>query len=257
MPRARWIWFPSLLRLVKMAIDNQWYDELGDKWWDRDGLVGPLHYINPARFGYFKNVAGDLRGAKVLEVGCGGGILAESFAREGALVTGVDLSHSSLGAARRHGASSRLYIDYANAAGESLPFLDSTFDVVASADFLEHVSSLDSVVRECSRVLKPSGLFLYDTINRTLRSRIVAIWLFERIIRVIPRHAHDPNMFIKPAELCEVMSRHGIRNRETRGLGPKGSLLSALAGFMNHRRVEFGVTNDTAISYVGYAVKAG
>jgi 2-polyprenyl-6-hydroxyphenyl methylase / 3-demethylubiquinone-9 3-methyltransferase len=240
-----------------MAIDNQWYNELGDKWWDRDGLVGPLHYINPARFGYFKNVTGNLQGVKVLEVGCGGGILAESFAREGALVTGVDLSRSSLAAARRHSASGKMYIDYANAGGESLPFLDSSFDVVVSADFLEHVSNLDSVVEECSRVLKPSGLFLYDTINRTLRSRIVAIWLFERIIRVIPRHAHDPNMFIKPAELREVMSRHGIRNRETRGLGPKGSMLSALVGFLNHSQVAFGITNDTGISYVGYGIKAG
>lgn len=148
-------------------------------------------------------------------------------------------------------------IDYANEVGESLPFLDSSFDLVVSADFLEHVSSLDSVFGECSRVLKPSGIVLYDTINRTLRSRIVALWLFERVIGLIPKHTHDPNMFIKPAELCEVMSRHGISNRETRGPGPQGSLLGALGGFMNNRHVAFSVTDDTAISYVGYAIKAG
>jgi 2-polyprenyl-6-hydroxyphenyl methylase/3-demethylubiquinone-9 3-methyltransferase len=240
-----------------MAIDNQWYDELGDRWWDPEGLVGPLHHINPARFGYFKGVAGDLHGVKVLEVGCGGGILAESFAREGALVTGVDLSRPSLAAARRHGASSNVRIDYANAVGESLPFLDSSFDVVVSADFLEHVSNLDSVVGECSRVLKPLGLFLYDTINRTLRSRVVAVWLFERVIRLVPKHTHDPNMFIKPAEMCEVMSSHGISNRETRGLGPREGALAALAAFLNNRHVAFAVTDDKAMSYVGYGVKAG
>jgi 2-polyprenyl-6-hydroxyphenyl methylase/3-demethylubiquinone-9 3-methyltransferase len=238
-----------------MAIDNRWYDELGDGWWDREGPAGPLHSINPARFDYFKGVAGGLRGAKVLDVGCGGGILAESFAREGALVTGVDLSRASLAAANRHSLSGGLRINYANAAGESLPLLDSSFDIVVSADFLEHVSTLDPVIRECARVLKTQGLFLYDTINRTLRSRVVAVWLFERVLGLIPRRTHDPNMFIKPAELHSAMSRHGLSNRETRGLGPRGGKVRALADFIKNRRVDFGVTDDSAISYVGYGVK--
>ena len=240
-----------------MAINNQWYDELGDSWWDSEGLAGPLHCINPARFDYFKSVAGNLQCVKVLDVGCGGGILAESFAREGALVTGVDLSRASLAAAKRHSLSSQLPIDYANSVGESLPLLDSSFDIVVSADCLEHVSNLDSVIRECARVLKPSGLFLYDTINRTLRSRIVAVWLFERVLGLIPKRTHDPNMFIKPEELYSVMSRHGISNCETRGLGPQGSPVSALLGFIKNRHVAFRVTDDTAISYVGYGVKVG
>lgn len=256
-PRARRLLFDGLEPLTVMAIDNQWYDDLGDKWWDPEGPVSLLQSINPARFDYFKSVAGDLNGARVLDVGCGGGILAESFAREGALVTGVDLSHPSLSAARRHSKSSGLAIDYADSAGERLPFLDSSFDMVVSADFLEHVSSLDRVIQECSRVLKPSGLFLYDTINRTLRARVVAVWVLERALRLIPKRTHDPSMFIKPSELHLVMSRYDISNRETRGLGPRGSLFTALADFIRKSKVEFAVTDDTAISYVGYGVKAG
>ena len=240
-----------------MTIDNHWYDELGDAWWDDDGPVGPLHEMNPARFGYFKGVLGDLRGLKVLDVGCGGGLLAECFAREGARVSGIDLSQSSLVAAKRHGGAVETRVDYACASGDRLPFLDSSFDVVMSADFLEHVTDLDAVVAECSRVLKLSGIFLYDTINRTLRSRVVVVWLFEQVMHLIPRHTHDPDMFIKPEELHQAMARHRIINRETRGLAPERGPLAALAGLAKDRRAgPYVVNNDTAISYVGYGVKA-
>jgi 2-polyprenyl-6-hydroxyphenyl methylase / 3-demethylubiquinone-9 3-methyltransferase len=246
------------LKLVGMTIDNDWYDGLGDSWWDSDGPIGPLHEMNPARFGYFRGALGDLRGLKVLDVGCGGGLLAECFAKGGALVSGVDLSQPSLVAARRHIEIEGVKVDYVNASGDSLPFLDSSFDAVVSADFLEHVSDLDAVISECSRVLKSSGVFLYDTINRTWRSQVVVVWLFERVMRLIPKHTHDPRMFIKPESLHEVMARYGIRNRETRGLGPKRGPLRALVGLaMDRRAGSYMVTDDTAISYVGYGVKAG
>ncbi|MFP5263436.1 MAG: bifunctional 2-polyprenyl-6-hydroxyphenol methylase/3-demethylubiquinol 3-O-methyltransferase UbiG [Blastocatellia bacterium] len=241
-----------------MKIDNQWYETLGDRWWDGRGPMGLLHEINPARFAYFKGVLGTLRGLSLLDVGCGGGLLAECFAREGALVTGVDLSPSSLAAARLHGVTGGLMIDYVNAGGDSLPFRDSSFDAVVAADFLEHVRDLHAVIDECARVLRPSGLFLYDTINRTLRSRAVAVWLFERVLRLIPEHTHDPRMFIKPEELHGAMARSGISNRETRGIGPGHGPLAALAGLARNRRAgPFAITEDTAISYVGYGVKSG
>jgi 2-polyprenyl-6-hydroxyphenyl methylase / 3-demethylubiquinone-9 3-methyltransferase len=240
-----------------MAIDNQWYDDLGDSWWDADGKVGPLHSINPARFDYFKSVAGELRGKRVLDVGCGGGILAECFAREGALVTGIDLSRPSVAAANRHSKLTNLSIDYANAVAEGMPFLDSSFDIVVSADFLEHASNLDFVISECSRMLKPSGLFLYDTINRTIRSRIVAVWLLERMLGAIPKRTHDAKMFIKPKELRSLMSRHGISNCDTRGLTVKGSLVEAARRLFKNLPVAFHITSDTAISYLGYGVKIG
>lgn len=154
-----------------MTIDNRWYDDLGDRWWDPAGPVAPLHDLNPARFAYFERAAGGLRGAKVLDVGCGGGILADKFARAGAVVTGVDLSHASLVSAGKHSRDSSLEIDFVNAKGETIPFADSCFDIVVTSDFLEHAQDLDMVVRECARVLRPGGLFMYETINRTLRAR--------------------------------------------------------------------------------------
>jgi 2-polyprenyl-6-hydroxyphenyl methylase/3-demethylubiquinone-9 3-methyltransferase len=213
--------------------------------------------MNPARFGYFKEVLGSVRGLRVLDVGCGGGLLAECFAREGALVSGIDLSQSSLVAARRHGEAVEISAGYVCASGDLLPFLDSSFDAVMSADFLEHVTDLDAVICECSRVLKSSGIFLYDTINRTLRSRVVVVWLFERVMRLIPQRTHDPRMFIKPEELHRAMARYGIANCETRGLVPERGPVAALAGLAKNRRAgPYTVTDDTAISYIGYGVKA-
>jgi 2-polyprenyl-6-hydroxyphenyl methylase/3-demethylubiquinone-9 3-methyltransferase len=239
-----------------MAINNQWYDDLGDRWWSADGPVALLHEIKPALFDYFKSALGEVEGLKLLDVGCGGGLLAELFAASGANVTGVDLSHSSLVAALRHGDARSLSIKYVNATGERLPFANSHFDAVVAADFLEHVSGLDSVISECARVLKPSGRFLYDTINRTFSSRLVAIFLFERVLRVIPKNTHDARLFIKPLELHRVMERHGLENRETRGLVPERGLLASFASLIKKRTVgPFMTGRNHSISYVGYAVK--
>jgi 2-polyprenyl-6-hydroxyphenyl methylase / 3-demethylubiquinone-9 3-methyltransferase len=240
-----------------MSIDNEWYDELGDKWWDPRGPVGILHDINKARFGYFKSVLGRIEGLSILDVGCGGGLLTECFAREGARVTGLDLSRASLFAARRHARARGFDIDYVNANAESFPLTGGLFDAVVSSDFLEHVADLGRVVSECARVLKPDGLFLYETINRTIMSRVVGIWLFERVLKLIPEHTHDPNMFIKPVELHEAMSRHGLANRETRGIGPQANRLGALAGFFKRGSPgPFHITDDVSISYVGYGIKS-
>lgn len=239
-----------------MTINNRWYDDLQDKWWDRNGPVGTLHDLNPARFAYFKSVLGDLAGLNVLDLGCGGGLLIDCFARAGAVVTGVDLSHSSLIAASRHTRREELAASFASANGNSLPFISASFDAVVSADFLEHVTDLDVVIKECARVLKPSGFFLYDTINRTLRSRVIGVWLFERVLGLIPRHTHDPAMFIKPTEMREVMARHGLINCETRGLGPKAGKIGALLSIFKTGRVGgFTITDDTSMSYVGYGIK--
>ncbi|HVF88966.1 MAG TPA: bifunctional 2-polyprenyl-6-hydroxyphenol methylase/3-demethylubiquinol 3-O-methyltransferase UbiG [Blastocatellia bacterium] len=239
-----------------MTIDNRWYDDLGDGWWDLSGPVAPLHDLNPARFDYFKRVAGDLEGARVLDVGCGGGILADNFARAGASVTGVDLSHASLTSANRHGRGCSLEMDFVNAKGESIPFADSSFDMVVTSDFLEHVRDLEGVVRECARVLRPGGLFMYETVNRTLRARLVAVWLLERVLRLIPKNTHDPRMFIRPHDLHEMMARHGIENRETRGVGPVAGPARALIGFIRRGSAgAFKITGDTSISYIGFGKK--
>jgi 2-polyprenyl-6-hydroxyphenyl methylase / 3-demethylubiquinone-9 3-methyltransferase len=239
-----------------MTIDNRWYDDLGDRWWDPKGPVAPLHDLNPARFAYFEKAAGKLEGARVLDVGCGGGILADNFARAGALVTGVDLSHASLVSAERHSRDSSLEIDFVNARGESIPFVGSSFDIVVTSDFLEHAHDLDGIIGECARVLRPGGLFMYETINRTLRARVVAVWLLERMLRLIPENTHDARMFIKPKTLHELMDRHGIRNRDTRGVGPEAGPGRALVGFIRRGSAgPFKITDDTSIAYIGFGNK--
>ena len=249
---------PALIPIIiPVSIDNSWYDELGDRWWDPHGPVGLLHDLNAARFGYFKKVLGRLEGLRLLDVGCGGGLLAERFAREGASVTGIDLSRESLFAARRHARAGVVEIDYVNANAESFPFLDSAFDAVVSTDFLEHVTDLDRVVSESARVLKPSGLFLYETINRTITSRVVGIYLFERVLKLIPERTHDASMFIKPAELHRVMARHNLVNRETRGVSPVANRLGALAGLIKRGSAgPLHISNDLSLSYIGHGVKA-
>ena len=241
-----------------MTIDNRWYDDLGDRWWDPAGPVAPLHDLNPARFAYFERAAVNLEGERVLYVGCGGGILADNFARAGALVTGVDLSHASLVSAKRHSRDSSLEIDFVNAKGETIPFCGSSFDIVVTSDFLEHVPDFAGVIAECARVLKPGGLFMYETINRTFRARVVAIWLLERLLGLIPRNTHDPRMFIKPDDLRRIMARHGIMNRETRGVGPAAGPVRALIGFIKRGSAgAFKIPDDTSIAYIGFGRKAG
>src|SRR4051794_40429425 len=188
-----------------MPVDNGVYDRLAGSWWDEGGLLHTLAALNPARFGYMRRVIVDeLRlspiGLQVLDVGCGGGLLAEEFAPHGCAVVGVDPSVESLEVARAHAAAHGLPIRYQCATGEALPFADESFDLVYCCDVLEHVSAWQGVVAETARVLKPGGVYFYDTINRTLRSRLIMIKLLQewRWGALIPPPPHDWHMFIPP-----------------------------------------------------------
>jgi 2-polyprenyl-6-hydroxyphenyl methylase/3-demethylubiquinone-9 3-methyltransferase len=165
-------------------IDNAIYDRIAETWWDENSMIHILRTaINPARFGYFGKIWKE-RGLKpselsLLDVGCGGGFLSEEFAKSGFCVTGVDSSAATLQTAQNHAEQAKLDIKYVNGRAEALPFDDATFDVVTCCDVLEHVSDLDVVVKEIARVLKPGGIFFYDTINRTPLSKFVMIKLFQ------------------------------------------------------------------------------
>ncbi len=208
-----------------MPVDNELYNQMGDIWWNENEVFSTLLlWLNPVRFGYFRQILleklkVDPRGKETLDVGCGGGLLAEQFARLGCKVTGVDPSERSLATARAHAQQSGLDINYLVGVGEHLPFADAAFDIVYCCDVLEHVSSLEQVISEIARVLKPGGIFCYDTINRTLLSKLVLIKMAQewQATRFMPPNLHDWQQFIKPRELISFM-----RRAWTRQPGPEG-----------------------------------
>lgn len=257
-----------------MPIDNTIYDRNADQWWRDDALPNVLRTgYNPARFGYMRRVIVeghgiDPAGTAVLDVGCGGGLLAEEFARLGCRVTGIDPSQPSIETARRHAAESGLEIDYRVGPGERLPFPDAAFDLVYCCDVLEHVDDLDRVIAETARVLRPGGLYLFDTINRTLRSWLIAIKLFQdwESTRFMEPHLHEWRMFVKPRELRRILRRHGLRHRQFVGLTPSLNPIAAVNHMRRRRRGElsFGEfalalamreSRDKSVSYAGYAIK--
>lgn len=257
-----------------MGIDNQIYNRIGDSWWDE---TNPLNMLNgsftPGRFAYFRAVLDriglDPDRLRALDIGCGGGFMAEEFARLGCRVVGVDPSPVSIRTARRHADSSALEIEYVVATGEQLPLDGERFDLAYCCDVLEHVSSLDLVIKETARVLKPGGLYLFDTINRTTASKMLAIKVVQdwRMTRVVDAQLHSWEMFIKPTELEETLRRHALRLGEITGLGPRSNKAILLWNFVQTRRgritfgqlsrlMDVGQVKDTAISYMGYATKA-
>jgi 2-polyprenyl-6-hydroxyphenyl methylase / 3-demethylubiquinone-9 3-methyltransferase len=256
-----------------MTIDNDLYNREGDIWWDDRQVLSLLRSaINPARFGYFRRVLQelqvDLAGAAVLDIGCGGGLLAEEFARLGCRVTGIDPSEPSLRTAREHARQSGLEIAYCQGAGEDLPFPDASFDIVYCCDVLEHVSDLDRVMAETVRVLKPGGTYFYDTINRTPVSKFVMIKLFQdwRWSRLMPPRLHVWPMFIKPVELKAALARHDLESRDLRGMKPAANPLHLMLLLRRLKRGRislpefaarsvFRESHGTAVSYMGYAIK--
>lgn len=234
--------------MAKQRNDQTIYDSAADAWWSDDiRWVRILRNMVPGRLAFFDRHM-DWRGARVLDLGCAGGFLAEALARRGARVTGLDPAGKAIAAARDHARSEGLELRYETGTGEEMPFEDGAFDAVACVDVLEHVSDLDRVLSEVARVLRPGGRFLYDTINRNPVSRLAAITLAEDVFRILPRGTHDPAMFITPDELDAAMRRAGLSPGERTGLGPRGL----------DRRLDptFGPLPFTTIIYMGYADRA-
>jgi 2-polyprenyl-6-hydroxyphenyl methylase/3-demethylubiquinone-9 3-methyltransferase len=259
---------------VAGSVDNEVYDRLGASWWDDASLLSLLHgSVTPGRFGYFGDVLarrldGGVAGSRLLDIGCGGGFLAEAFAVLGCQVTGVDPSPVSIATARAHAAGQGLQVGYLVGAGEELPFPDAAFDVACCCDVLEHVADVDRVVSETARVLKPGGLYLFDTINRTLASKVVAVKAVQqwRLTRLTEVAIHDWDMFITPAELTAILRRHGLAVGEVTGLGARAKPLAALRGYASarrgritygefSRRLDVGRVTSTAVSYMGFATR--
>ncbi len=240
-----------------MTVDNRYYETLGEAWWDPTGPMGLLLRMNRLRYGYFRTVLTHPRGAKLLDIGCGGGFLASPFAADEADVYGVDLSPNAVLTARKHAAGQGFRLRVVSGRAEALPFASGALDAVLLADVLEHLDDYRQALAEASRVLRPGGLLLYETVNRTLLSLVGAVWIMERLFRKIPPRSHDWKMFIRPSELEASLEACGFRSGEVRGIALKdgifGFLLRAAAG---KDPWEFEVGEDTRVSYLGHATKS-
>jgi 2-polyprenyl-6-hydroxyphenyl methylase / 3-demethylubiquinone-9 3-methyltransferase len=244
-------------------IDNDYYGSVGDEWWNPRGPLRGLHEMNPARAGYVDRVltdglgTTDRPGIRLLDVGCGGGILTEELARRGYRVTGIDLAEGAVAAARRHAAGSGLTVDYQVGSAYQLDFADASADGVVASDVLEHLHDLPRAIAEIARVLRPGGVFAFDTINRTVMSYLVMILLGERVIRLVRPGTHNWRMFIRPAELTAVAARHGLHMRGTAGLVMAKPLPKVAVSLLRHGLLGgFTTGTDHSASYLGYAVKA-
>jgi 2-polyprenyl-6-hydroxyphenyl methylase / 3-demethylubiquinone-9 3-methyltransferase len=217
-------------------INNELYNTQSDSWWQPDSALYLLkNCINPVRVQYARKVLDQIlkinrSGKSALEVGCGGGILCEEIARMQFDTTGIDPSVESLHVAARHAESSRLCIRYEAGTGEAIPYGDASYDVVFCCDVLEHVRDLPKVISEISRVLKPEGIFIYDTLNRSFASRLVAINICQKWQRwaFMPAGLHVWEMFIKPREMKSLLRENNLEWKEHRGTAPNGPVGSEL-----------------------------
>lgn len=186
------------------------FSELAHRWWDPESEFRPLHEINPLRLDYIDGIAA-LRGKKVLDVGCGGGILAEAMATRGAHVTGIDLAEKPLKVAQLHLLESKLDVVYRNIAVEALAQeAPHSFDVVTCMEMLEHVPDPASAVRACAALLKRGGHAFFATLNRNPKSYLYAIIGAEYVLNLLPRGTHDYARFIKPSELSASCRSAGL-----------------------------------------------
>jgi 2-polyprenyl-6-hydroxyphenyl methylase/3-demethylubiquinone-9 3-methyltransferase len=230
------------------ANDLTIYEALAESWWQTGSQLHMLARMNPPRFAFFDPIVGCWRGLHVLDLGCGGGLATACLAQRDARVIGLDLSQTSLRVAHHHmrGRDDPAPVFLCGRA-EDLPFADASFDVVWCTDVLEHLAGLPAAIAQIARVLKPGGLFLYDTINRTWLSHLLGIWFWEYLAGLAPRGTHDWHQFITPQELRGLLTQHGLQPGTIRGMLPVW--LPFRQGWC------FRLIRYTGVLYLGYAVR--
>ncbi|AIR00609.1 bifunctional 2-polyprenyl-6-hydroxyphenol methylase/3-demethylubiquinol 3-O-methyltransferase UbiG [Pluralibacter gergoviae] len=195
------------------------FEAVASRWWDLEGEFKPLHRINPLRLGYIAGRSGGLFDKKVLDVGCGGGILAESMAREGARVTGLDMGAEPLQVARLHALESGIQVDYVQETVEDHADQHAgEYDVVTCMEMLEHVPDPASVVRACARLVKPGGHVFFSTINRNPKAWLMVVFGAEYVMKMVPKGTHDVKKFIKPSELLGWIDETALQEKHITGL---------------------------------------
>jgi 2-polyprenyl-6-hydroxyphenyl methylase/3-demethylubiquinone-9 3-methyltransferase len=195
------------------------FDAMASRWWDPEGECKPLHEINPLRLGYIEERTGSLQDQKVLDVGCGGGILSEAMARRGAQVTGIDLSADAIDVAKLHALESGVEVDYRQQSVEELAAEQpGSFDRITCLEMLEHVPEPGATVAACAQLLRPGGQLVVSTINRNLKSWVFAIMGAEYVLQLLPKGTHDWKRFIRPSEMDRFFRAANLETRDTTGM---------------------------------------
>ena len=230
-----------------MNVDHQEiakFEAVASRWWDLEGEFKPLHQLNPLRLEWIQRHSEGLFGKQILDVGCGGGILSESMARQGAHVLGLDMGKEPLQVARLHALESGVEVTYRQGTVEALAEeLPGRFDVVTCMEMLEHVPDPASVVRACARLAKPGGQLFFSTINRNAKSWLLMILGAEQLLRLVPKGTHDHAKFIQPAELSRYAEQGGL-------------LLQHMSGVRyNPLLGQFSLSQDVDVNYMLHCQK--
>ncbi len=230
-----------------MNVDHQEiakFEAVASRWWDLEGEFKPLHQMNPLRLEWIQRHSEGLFGKQILDVGCGGGILSESMARQGAHVLGLDMGKEPLQVARLHALESGVEVTYRQGTVEALvEELPGRFDVVTCMEMLEHVPDPASVVRACARLAKPGGQLFFSTINRNAKSWLLMILGAEQLLRLVPKGTHDHAKFIQPAELSRYAEQGGL-------------LLQHMSGVRyNPLLGQFSLSQDVDVNYMLHCQK--
>ncbi len=220
------------------------FSELAHKWWDKTSEFKPLHDINPLRLNYINEIA-PLKGKRVLDVGCGGGILSESMAEKGAEVTGIDLGEKALSVAKLHSLESGIKVDYRLVAAEVLAEQEAEqYDVVTCLEMLEHVPEPASIVQACAKLVKPGGHVFFSTINRNPKAYAFAVLGAEYILNMLPKGTHDYAKFIKPSELASWARQSDLMLENQAGMS------------YNPLTKQYRLGSDLSVNYLVHTVKA-
>jgi 2-polyprenyl-6-hydroxyphenyl methylase/3-demethylubiquinone-9 3-methyltransferase len=230
------------------------FSALAETWWDPDGSMAPLHRLNPARLGFLRETllahfARDPKGLRpfdglrILDIGCGGGLIAEPLTRLGATVTGIDAAEANIAVARAHARGADLEIDYRQASAEALAAAGERFDAVLALEVVEHVADVESFLHAAAALTRPGGAFIASTLNRTPKSLLFGIVGAEYVLGWLPRGTHRWDRFLRPSEFASNLRRQGLELREIRGL------------VYDLRAGEWRLGRDISVNYLIYAAR--